>query len=208
MFESQLSLIKELNGQLALLATTLVPNCCYRAERTIAGAPSSAKIGKHVCPIQLHLEYRRSKHPGDPTRVSHRVINVDLADGDVLTVFVLLDNVILNSTETLVGITPIDGKLIATDFLKSEFGLPPPVLTPALCQGIVIRAAPMPWTFISPMQQLSCLGVVDASRSNAHKAAIYQQMKSIGYRVFGNAIASGPDITVSASRDSVFDNVL
>jgi hypothetical protein len=129
------------------------------------------------------------------------------SEGDVLTAFVVLDDRILSSTDTLTGITPIDGSLIAIESLKSDLGFPPPLLTPALCQSIIVRTTPMPSDFVSHKQPLSQLGIVNAIRANAHRAAIYQQMKSIGYEIL-ISIATGPNITILDSCNSVFNSVI
>jgi hypothetical protein len=138
--------------------------------------------------------------------VEHRITNIDLADGDVLTVFVLLKDKLLGSAETIIGVTPIDGTLIAADFLKSDFGLPPLMLTPAFCRSLIVRTTPEPENFSSATQPLLQLGIVDAIHAETHRESVCRQMRSIGYEIFANAIKSGSDITVSDSQESLFSN--
>ena len=205
MFESRLLIISEPNNRYSLLAKTRIPGNCFMAGEVIKEAPGGVKVGKHVRPLQLHLKYRNIGNVEFSREVRHQVFNLDLIDGEILKVFVILDDIPVSSTETLIGITPIDGTLVALEFLKSEFGLPRPILTPALCQGIIIRSTPAPWNYLYSTQLLSQLGIVDKIQANAHRTEIFQQMNRIGYKVHMPAIISGTNISVVNCRDSLLN---
>jgi hypothetical protein len=208
MFESRLILTSQYNERLSLVAITLVPNSGYTAGKAYMGAPQQIRLGKYIYPMQLHLEYSHSEGPDIQKKIQHEFLDLDLRNISILKAFVMQDDTILGSTESLIGITPIDGKLAALDFLKSDSGVLKPVLTPELCQGVIIHTAPVSWNYASPTQRLSELGITDAVKANSHRAAIYQRMKSIGFEALITAIATGPEIDISASRDSLFNNVI
>jgi len=205
MFEPRLWLLRQPNGSYSLLVKTLVPDFCYTAGEALAEPSPDMQFGRHVYPVLLFLNYTYQEGLGNLSEVQHRIA-VDVADGDVLAVFVLYENRILGSAEAIIGVTPVDGTLIATDFLKSELGHPPPMLTPAFCQSVIVRATPKPENFSSITQPLLQLGIADISQADTHRESVCRQMESLGYEISVSAVISGPEISISDSRDSLFSN--
>jgi hypothetical protein len=77
-----------------------------------------------------------------------------------------------------------------------------PVLTPDLCQNIVVNATPNQ-TPNDATQNLFALGVVDGTSAQIHKAKIQAALHLIEYRIAQGEILSGPTVTVDSCTQSV-----
>ena len=206
MFEPKITLVPEPDGEFSLLAETLVPNACFSAGKAAKRAPQGLKLGADVVPVRLSLKFKTREEPGAPRTITHRAFNLKLSDGQVVRAFVTLDDRILGSTDVMAGADPHTGALEMV-----AFGGPTPAivrqpLTPAICQAVVIAAAPSAGSFTGPSQQLRLLGIVDDTRAQVHRGGIRDRMRDLGYAVKPGDIMSGPAVTVAQCRDSVFNN--
>jgi hypothetical protein len=204
MFEPRLTLIPEPDGQFSLFAATRVPNECYVAAKAVRKAPAGVKIGAHATAVRLSLHYKPSNEPGLPRELHHRLFDLDLAEGDVVTAFVMLDGMILGTADIILDGSLASGALSTTAPFTEGLAAARPPLTPALCQGVVVTASMHPGHFTKPSQQLVQLGVVDDTRAVIHRANIQKGMKKLEYEIDTRNIKSGPAVTVAQSRDSVF----
>lgn len=206
MFEPQLKLVPEPDGEFSLLGETLVPNACFSAGKAVKSAPPGIKLGAHVVAVRFALKFRMREEPGPPQTIKHRVFNLKLSDGEVVRAFVTLDDRILGSTDMIVGTAAGTGVLDMVALSGPSLAIVRPPLTPAMCQAVVVAATPSPGSFTGPSQQLRLLGVVDDPRAQVHRAGIRDRMKNLGFTVKPGDITSGPAVSVAQCRDSVFNN--
>jgi hypothetical protein len=204
MFEPRLTLIPERDGQYSLLSETLVPSDFFSAQAAIVGPPQGVMVGRHAVAIQLPLDYRPRAKAGVKRVLHHRVFDLTLDEGAVVTAYVTLDDKVLGTASLIVTSRRV-GRLASAD--RSLGKLDATVeLTQELCQAIVVEAAPDPGSFSGPSQQLFELGVVDAPRARFHRLAIRRRLQEYGYAIGPNEITSGPEVQVDVCRDSVFEN--
>lgn len=78
MFEPQLTLTLEPDGDYTLDAVTITPNGSYSAGRAVRGAPSNVRVRPDVQPVLLHLRHRGGPALMVLRPVRHRVGNLKL----------------------------------------------------------------------------------------------------------------------------------
>lgn len=78
LFEPQLLLAREPDGEYTLHATTITPNRSYSAGRVELAPPPMVRLLPEVFPVLLHLNVRRGRSPQVLTPVCHRVHDLKL----------------------------------------------------------------------------------------------------------------------------------
>ena len=206
MFEPELQLIPEPDGEFSLLATTLVPGTRFTAGKVVKKAPADVKVGAHVVPIRLELKYKPKGNLGEPYKVTHRAFNLKIVEGSLLTAYVTLaDGQVLGTADAFISLSK-GGNLKAATFSLTAANAHKVQLTPQFCQNVVVAATGNAGSFTGPEQQLRFLGVVDPNRATLHKIAIGNLMTQAGFQINLGQISSGPAVKVAACRDSVFNN--
>jgi hypothetical protein len=105
MFEPQLTLTREKDGQYTMHALTLTPNTCYSAGRAQLAPPPEVLVAPEVQPVMLHLRARRGHCAQTVTPVRHRVRDLQLGDAygkTSVSAFVMLDGSIVGSANVRV----------------------------------------------------------------------------------------------------------
>jgi hypothetical protein len=206
MFEPQITLVPEPDGEFSLLGETPVPNASFSAGKAVKKAPSGVKLGAQVVPVRLALKFKTREELGAPRTIKHRAFNLKLSDGQIVRAFVTLDDRILGSTDVLIGADPGTGALQTVAFGGPPTMMARPPLTPAMCQAVVVASTPSPGSFTGPSQQRRFLGVIDDTRAQVHRAGIRDRMRDLGCTVKPGDVTSGPAVSVAQCRDSVFNN--
>lgn len=201
MFEPQITLIPEVDGEFSLLAETAVPSGSFTAGKVAKGAPKGGKVGAHATALRLPLKFKALKDPGAMRLVHHRAFDLRLAAGDVLRAYLVLDHKVLGVASILVA-----GRAVTSAAGFSSPLVMRPPLTPALCLAVAVETTPSPDKYSGPLQQLFQLGVFDPDRARFHRLAIMKRMAQYGYTIDPALIVSGPAATVGACRNSVFQH--
>lgn len=105
MFEPQLVLALEPDGEYTLNAVTLTPNSGYSAGRARRGVPPEVRILPEVEPVLLYVRPHRGRHLPVVTPVRHRLRNLKLGEAHGKTsvlAFVMLDDHVLGSASVAV----------------------------------------------------------------------------------------------------------
>jgi hypothetical protein len=100
MFQPQLSLSIEPDGEFTLDATTITPNSCYSATRVTREPPPNVRLVAEVFPVQLHLRARKGPCMMALRPVRHRARNLKLGAEHGKTsvlAFVVLDGRVVGS---------------------------------------------------------------------------------------------------------------
>lgn len=78
MFEPQLSLAMEPDGEHTLHAVTIAPNSCYSAGRVEVGPPPNVRLLPEVLPLLLHVNVRKGHCLQVLTPLRHRIHDLKL----------------------------------------------------------------------------------------------------------------------------------
>ncbi len=97
-FQPNLTLAREPDGEFTLHAVTVTPNSSYSAGRARQGVPANVRILPEVAPILLDLRHRGGIALQVLTPVRHTLRNVDLAGKTSVTAFAVLDGAVVGST--------------------------------------------------------------------------------------------------------------
>src|SRR5688572_13098232 len=105
MFQPQLSLSLEPDGEFTLDAVTITPNSCYSAGRVTREAPPNVRITAEVFPVLLHLRARSGPCLMALRPVRHQLRNLKLGSQHGKTsvlAWVVLDGKVLGSASIAV----------------------------------------------------------------------------------------------------------
>lgn len=122
MFEPNLVLAREPDGQYTLHAVTITPNSCYGAGRAERGVPPTVRILPEVESVLLHLTHRGGRCMQVLKPVRHHLANLDLGPSHgktTLTAWAMVDDRVVGSASldvsSLGGVQPGDGKDMPLD---------------------------------------------------------------------------------------------
>lgn len=117
-FEPQLSIDKEPDGEYTLNVVTLTPSSCYAAGEAVQGElPSNQAALPEALPVTLHIKYRDGVGLPYAKPVRHHLSNLEIEEGKTeIVAFVVVDGKVVGSSSinlkpTSVGSgkqTPID----------------------------------------------------------------------------------------------------
>src|SRR5687768_8384023 len=94
MFQPQLTLCREPDGEYTLLSTTITPNSCYSGGRAVQGAPPNVRLSSEVLPVLLHIHAKNGFCAMALRPVRHRIHNISVAPSKgktMVTAFVVLN---------------------------------------------------------------------------------------------------------------------
>jgi hypothetical protein len=145
MFEPELTLSKERDGEYTLHAVTITPNSCYSAGRAKRGVPPNVRLLPEVEPVLLDLRAHRGPCLMVLTPVHHRLGNLKLgpAHGKTsVTAFVMLDDRVVGSANIRVDEVDVTPGPVTTSGWYAWANLMPPGPASLHVQGVV--SAPTP----------------------------------------------------------------
>jgi hypothetical protein len=105
LFEPQLTLFQEPDGQFTLLAVTLTPSTCFSPGLAAPGAPPEILLAPEVQPVVLRVRMRGGPCAQVLTPVRHRIRDLRLGDAHgktSLRAFVMLNDALLGSASVRV----------------------------------------------------------------------------------------------------------
>jgi hypothetical protein len=212
MFNPQLSLVQEPDGEYTVQALTICPNSCYRAGGVIKGAPSGVVVTPETHAFQLLLRYRGPICLQVLTPVEHDIQNLRFGDGkSSVTCFAVLDGKVLGAATasplhhvvTVRAASSMSGAGVAAFRESTEVS---DVLSAETCIEIVVAATDkgsLPNDDSSVT--LQSLGVVP-SREDVFKSKVQRGVRDHNFRIKLKDIKGSPANTVSESAGSVQSN--
>lgn len=105
MFQPQLTLHREPDGEFTLDAVTPTPSSCYSAGRAVNEVPPNVRLLPEVFPVLLHLRARKGPCLMFVKPVHHRMRNLKLGPmhgKTTVTAFVMLDGRVVGSASLAV----------------------------------------------------------------------------------------------------------
>lgn len=97
MFQPNLTLHQEPDGQLTLDAMTLTPNGCYSAGPAVIAVPPAVRLTAEVLSVLLPIRVHRGHCAMVVTPVRHRIANLAPAGKTTVTAFATIDGRVVGS---------------------------------------------------------------------------------------------------------------
>jgi hypothetical protein len=227
LFEPNLALAKEPDGEYTLYSVTLTPNSCFSAGNPIRCAPPGVMATPETIVYQLPLLYSDGGFCLQViTPVRHEVQNIrfDAAHNRLLA-FTMLDGKIVGrasiSPDDLARLTILDDETVERHARAARFsatvtapaataaeGLVRPDLTADVCFDICVASTPKhpDPASVDGGTQLHQLDVVNDVTARVYRSGVRSRLNAIGWQIQPGTIAATPQTTINQSAMSVEGN--
>ena len=213
-FEPDISLIKEPDGEYTALVVVISPNSSYQVQSVEKGPPSDVVVAGNAKIYRIGLGVKPGAYVPARTSLQYEIQNLDL-NQSLLLVFVTLGSAVVGQA----SVTPDRLDRVSVAPGPPESSLPTFGISTSPITGIVERE-PLQWTECLDMSRRACgapvtadqddkLGdynVKDDNTVSIYKSAVQAQVFARGFSISRSKIIATPQTTIGASAVSIHDN--